>query len=167
MRTPIFELHIRPMFRLIDRDHMAFRLDLFDYDQLRLHADRILQRLKTDMPTNDTGGPWPEEWVALFERWCTSGYRRLELGRASYSITVSGTRATLRAVGAAPAGYKAWLEIVGETVERRSYVLQFEPPDTPAPGEPGEFSLRDRFDAADARPVWIRDADGEHAVPRP
>lgn len=167
MRTPVFELHIRPMFRLIDRDHMAFRMDLFDYEQVRLHSDRILQRLKTDMPTNDTGGPWPGEWVALFERWCNSGYKRLELGRGSYSITVSGARATLRASGTAPSGFKSWLEIVAETDARRSYALQFEPPDAPASGEPSAFSLRDRFEAADLRAVWVRDADGDHEVPRP
>lgn len=155
MRTPVFELHIRPLFRLVDRDHMAFRMDLFDYSQVRLHADRILQRLKTDMPTSDTGGPWPDEWVALFERWCNSGYKRLELGRASYRINVSGTRATLRATGAAPAGYKSWLEIVAETDQRRSYALYFEPPDAPVPGEPAPFSLHDRFEAADLRTVGV------------
>ena len=37
-RKPIFELHIRPMFRLLDRQHMLRfprDLDLWDYDAVR------------------------------------------------------------------------------------------------------------------------------------
>lgn len=167
MRTPVFELHIRPMFRLVDRDHMAYELDLFDYDQVRHCADDILRHLKADMPPSDAGGPWPKEWVALFERWCGSGFKRLELGRAAYRITVSGPRASLWATGTAPPGYAAWLEIVAETDERRSYALQFEPPDAPGSGQPSPFTLRDRFEASDMRDVWVTDADGEHQVARP
>lgn len=166
MRTPVFELHIRPMFRLLDRDHMAFRLDLFDYDQVRAAADAILRRLKLDMPTADSGGPWPLEWVAVFERWCDTGFKRLQLGRATYAITVSGSRATLRANGTVPPGTQVWLDIVGQSDIRRDYALQVEAPDVPSAGDPIAFSKRDRFDATDMRTVWVLDADGDHEVAR-
>lgn len=166
MRTPVFELHIRPMFRLLDRDHMAFRLDLFDYDQVRRSAESILERLRRDMPTTDTGGPWPSEWVQLFERWKDSGFKRLELGRATYTLTVSGERATLRAKGMASPDATAWLDIVGETESRRDYALQVEAPDQPVPGDPVAFTKTDRFPATDTRAIWVRDADGEREVTR-
>jgi hypothetical protein len=38
MRIPVFELHILPMIRAIDREHMRFAFDLWDYDQLVQHV---------------------------------------------------------------------------------------------------------------------------------
>jgi len=95
-RKPIFELHIRPMFRLLDRQHMLRfprDLDLWDYDAVRTDSARILKRLKGQndmgeddvrfrMPTERTGGAWPSEWISLFDRWIQGGFRRLSLGRA-------------------------------------------------------------------------------------
>jgi len=91
-RTPIFELHIRPMFRLLDRQHMLRiqqDLDLWDYDSVKTHAGRILLKVKgpaegdgSIMPTERTGGAWPSEWVSLFDRWMQGGFRRLSLGTA-------------------------------------------------------------------------------------
>ena len=48
MRTPVFQLHILPMFRATDREHMRSEkgLDLWDYDQVRVQADFILDCLK-------------------------------------------------------------------------------------------------------------------------
>ena len=87
-RKPVFELHIRPMFRLLDRQHMILNsnLDLWDYDAVKRKSDVILIKVKgtgdTTMPTKDTGGAWPPEWVSLFDRWIRGGFRRLSLGTA-------------------------------------------------------------------------------------
>ena len=45
-RKPVFELHIRPMFRLLDRQHMIFHgdLDLWDYDAVKTHSAEILRK---------------------------------------------------------------------------------------------------------------------------
>src|ERR1041385_1294724 len=68
--TPYWEIHIRPMFRLIDHDHMTSFFDLFDYDAVVQNADDIVDAVSGGaMPPSSTGGPWPEEWVALFTRW--------------------------------------------------------------------------------------------------
>lgn len=171
MRTPVFELHIRPMFRLLDRDHMAFKLDLYDYDQVVRHADDIRDWLDR-MPTAATGGPWPPEWVALFARWSDEAnpnrYKRLEFGRATYSITVSPARATLRANGTLPAaGYRVWLGIEAETPLERSYALWLEAPDQTVTGLPASFAVKDYFDRTDTRQIFVRDMDGLHQVPRP
>ncbi len=63
-RNPIFELHIRPLFRLLDRQHMLRvapnDLDLWDYDVVKAKSASILQRVKGDgqkqaMPTPKNG----------------------------------------------------------------------------------------------------------------
>ena len=44
-RSPVFELHILPMFRLIDKLHMLRvnpQLDLLNYDSVKANADDIL-----------------------------------------------------------------------------------------------------------------------------
>ena len=88
-RKPVFELHIRPMFRLLDRQHMLRirpELDLWDYDAVKNFAPRIVQKVgppNPTMPTPDTGGQWPSEWVTLFSRWVDGGFKRLSLGTAS------------------------------------------------------------------------------------
>ena len=87
-RKPVFEMHIRPLFRLLDRQHMILNsgLDLWDYDAVKRKSDQILIKVKgtgdTTMPTKDTGGAWPPEWVSLFDRWIQGGFRRLSLGTA-------------------------------------------------------------------------------------
>ena len=84
-RTPVFELHIRPMFRLIDDDHMLQRnFDLADFETVKEQASEILDRLRSSspMPTQATGGPWPEEWITLFERW-TEEFHRLDQNTGS------------------------------------------------------------------------------------
>lgn len=97
-RKPIFELHIRPLFRLLDRQHMLRvrqDLDLWDYDAVKKHSARILHKVKgpigeadgLKMPTEKTGGAWPSEWVSLFERWIQGGFKRLSLGKAK-SLTL-------------------------------------------------------------------------------
>jgi hypothetical protein len=69
------------MFTEIDIDHMSnagpFSIDLTSYDQVKAQAARILSRLKNEddpMPPADEGGPWPQEWITLFERWITEGF---------------------------------------------------------------------------------------------
>ena len=50
---------------------MTFAFDLWAYDDVRAHADSILGRLRNgSMPCD---GAWPDEQIALFERWIESG----------------------------------------------------------------------------------------------
>lgn len=166
MRTPVFELHIRPMMRATDREHMLSQFDLWDYDQVVQHADVLLARLEVDMPTPATGGTWPREWVEVFRRWKDSGFKRLELGTAQLLRTLSGSRIVITATGTFPAaGYRGWLQLEGDTPSARTYHLYFEAPDQPAAGQPSSFSLRERYPASDTRPVFVRDAGGLSELP--
>lgn len=77
--APSFSNHISLMFRSMDIQHMRFKFDLTDYDDVRNSSEDILKSLKglegrRVMPPIENGGPWPEEWIALFERWITEGY---------------------------------------------------------------------------------------------
>ena len=47
-----------------------------DYIDVKANAAEILKRLKSEdrtMPPVADDGPWPEEWITLFERWINEG----------------------------------------------------------------------------------------------
>jgi hypothetical protein len=68
---PGFEAHIKPMFRERDRRAMQSRFDLWLYDDVSQHADRILSRLQDgSMPCD---GSWPPAQIELFGRWVEGG----------------------------------------------------------------------------------------------
>jgi hypothetical protein len=165
MRTPVFELHILPLFRATDRDHMSFTVDLWDYSSVVEHAEQIIERLEADMPPVESGGPWPDEWVQLFRRWKDTGFKRLELGTAQYTFNQTTTAITIRAAGTFPAaGYNGWLQIEMETDTSKTYVLYLEPPDASVAGSADSFELRERYPASDARSVFIHDSTGVQQI---
>lgn len=161
MRTPVFELHIRPMFRATDREHMMSSVDLWDYDAVVAQADDILSRLENDMPPGSHGGPWPQEWIDLFRRWKDGDRKRLELGTATYTFNQTSIAVTIAAAGTFPAaGCKGWLQLDSETDTAKTYGLYVERPDAPASGTPAAFNLKERYRATDTRSVFVRDATG-------
>lgn len=165
MRIPVFELHILPMIRASDREHMLFKLDMWDYDAVVAHADTIATRAAVDMPTAATGGPWPEEWVALFQRWRETGCKRLHLGAAHYTRSQVNNRFLLTGTGTKPSPqHRQWFQLESETSAARTYVLYVEAPDVAAPDAPVAFTVRERYPAADARDVFVRDSSGLHQV---
>jgi hypothetical protein len=69
--TPSFARDIQPLFRESDRESMDFAFDLWDYHDLRAHAEEILERLEDgSMPCD---GEWPEEQITRFRRWVEGG----------------------------------------------------------------------------------------------
>jgi truncated hemoglobin YjbI len=66
-----FALHVKPLFREVDRRSMRFAFDLWLHDDVVAHADAILDRLRAG--TMPCDGGWPEDRVAVFERWVDSG----------------------------------------------------------------------------------------------
>ncbi|MCW2611953.1 MAG: hypothetical protein QOC93_3938 [Actinomycetota bacterium] len=64
---PSFELDIRPLFSQRDQEAMLIAFDLWDAEDVRDHADEILDQLEAGrMPCY---GAWPDEKVAVFRRW--------------------------------------------------------------------------------------------------
>jgi hypothetical protein len=71
MADPGYATDIKPMFRPRDRQSMTFAFDLYSYDDVSAHADRILERLKAgEMPCDRE---WPAGQVELFEQWVQTG----------------------------------------------------------------------------------------------
>jgi hypothetical protein len=66
-----FEQDIKPLFRPVDYESMAWAFDLSSYDEVKDHATAILERLREgSMPCD---GEWPEEQVEQFQRWIETG----------------------------------------------------------------------------------------------
>ncbi len=121
------------------------------------------------MPTTETGGPWPPEWILLFHRWMTTGYKRLSLGVAEYSVFRLDTVVELQASGTLPsAGFRGWLQLESETGPSRSYVLYFEPPDEPDSGPGEDFLIGEQHVVeSEGGKFSVRDARGVTELPIP
>jgi hypothetical protein len=66
-----FERHLKPLFRSVDYESMAWAFDLSSYDEVKDHAAAILERLREgSMPCD---GEWPEDQIELFQRWTETG----------------------------------------------------------------------------------------------
>ena len=66
-----FAQHVKPLFREGDRRSMRFAFDLWSHDDVSAHAPAILDRLRAG--TMPCDGGWPQDRVAVFERWIDSG----------------------------------------------------------------------------------------------
>jgi hypothetical protein len=66
-----FERDVKPLFRSVDCESMAWAFDLSSYNDVKDHAAAILERLREgSMPCD---GEWPEEHVERFQRWTETG----------------------------------------------------------------------------------------------
>lgn len=69
--TPSFETDIKPLFRESDRSAMMAAFDLWSFDDVKTNADRILASVREGRMPCDM--QWPEENVAILERWVEGG----------------------------------------------------------------------------------------------
>jgi hypothetical protein len=66
-----FEEDIKPLFRPMDHESMAWAFDLASYDEVKENAAAILERLRDgSMPCD---GEWSEGQVERFQRWTETG----------------------------------------------------------------------------------------------
>jgi truncated hemoglobin YjbI len=71
--TVTFDDHIKGLFRARDRNSMRFAFDLWSYEDVSEHAESIHERVENgSMPCD---GRWPQERVAVFQRWIDEGKR--------------------------------------------------------------------------------------------
>ncbi len=167
-REPVWELHIRPMFRLIDHEHMSW-LDLWDYDTVWAKREAILGRVSdksAPMPSYPTGGPWPDEWVSIFRRWIENGGHKLDLGSpdsAGYEVKKTFDGVKISAWVQVPGeGYRAWLDIESVGATTRQYSLVLEAPLGEPSGPSTELEVRDEFKTGSVEKLIVIDADGRH-----
>jgi hypothetical protein len=115
VKDPVWELNIRPIIRALDRRGMAFRADLWNYDQVvALARDPdadLLSRVSSDMPLISKGGPWPKEWVDLFRRWMngTPPFARLGLARGDYTAVRSSAADVVITAKVVRPSPKSWI----------------------------------------------------------
>jgi hypothetical protein len=177
-RPPIFEVHIRPMFRLLDREHMSKWVqlfDLWDLDAVWEQRTEILTRVRdtADMPGDRYGGPWPAEWIAIFERWIETGsdsapghHLILTQPDGQYRVQpVSADKRRLTAAITAPSDdCRAWFECDAVTPGAREYTLYLEPAFPPRPADPTPLQALEGFVKGDATKLVIHDANGTHDI---
>jgi truncated hemoglobin YjbI/CDGSH-type Zn-finger protein len=66
-----FARHVKGLFRAGDRAAMRFAFDLSSAADAARHAPAILAKLRDgSMPCD---GAWPDEWIAVFQRWVDEG----------------------------------------------------------------------------------------------
>ena len=76
--APSFADDIRALFTDEDVDHMSFKFDLSDYNDVKAFADDILDRVTRDkndpqrMPKAPRE-PWTSEMIQLFRDWIAGG----------------------------------------------------------------------------------------------
>lgn len=68
---PSFETDIKPLFRDLDQHSMHWKFDLWSYDDVKRHAEVILQRLTAGRMPCD--GAWPPEKLAVLRQWIEGG----------------------------------------------------------------------------------------------
>lgn len=175
-RQPVFELHIRPMFRVIDWAHMlpkrigTEQIDLWNYDFVSNHAKAIYEELTSaiPMPTRMTGGPWPEEWIAVFERWRSEGCKRLSLAAGSdYKLRLIGSSLTLSCSATLQdVSSRAWFDFVDPLIETRTYRLVEEPLPDGQTGTPFPTTIKEQILSTAINSVVVEDSAGSRVVVR-
>jgi hypothetical protein len=176
---PRWELHIQPMFCLLDRYHMlGYNINFNDVQSVWSHRQPILSHVQGgSMPPPHENGPWPKEMVDLFARWVTAGETQfggnppaLSLADGSdYRLTLQF--GTLQILGKASLPYqrsKAWFQIVSYNQEAATLNLYLEDPPNPSPDQTSagvELSLDMGKIGTTPDKVIVIDATGSHPLP--
>jgi len=64
---PTYAADIKPLFRQLDRDAMVDVFDLWEYEDVKEHAHRILERLEDGTMPCDAA--WPADDISRFAAW--------------------------------------------------------------------------------------------------
>jgi len=173
-RVPVFELHIRPLFRLLDREHMLEQFDLWDIQSVWTNRAQILDAVSgSRMPPMPKGGPWPAEFSELFQRWIATG-TEAQIGhhllvappQGTYTVGVAGGQVSVSVKVAAPThGCRAWFEMQLITETDRTYTLYLEPAYPDAPSAPQVLPVVESFPKNGVTKVIINDANGRQEFP--
>jgi hypothetical protein len=176
-RRPMFELHIRPMFRLIDQVHMARlpaakRIDLTDYQQVKDSHVEVSEFLQSGspMPPKAEGGPWPREWIDLFIRWTQTGFGHLAAAAGSnyQLVLMSQDRYLLSCDVQLPdPSATAWIDILQAAPDAQLYQVVMEQIENAAPSAV-TLSIDERIRGPlSVAEVVVLDGTGEHRLAVP
>ena len=178
-REPRFELHIRPMFRMIDRDHMAFAFDLHDsatyykptgepkIEFAKEVAKYLTGESTPQMPTLASGGPWPQEWIDLFQRWIDADCPRLQPATGQFTaMRLADSVVRLSATVEVPStDYEAWFERENTGIGTWEYSLYMDA-ENPQSGPPSTKFLGEQIVGVPptTTSILVHDATGSQSV---
>ena len=169
---PYFELHIRPLFRRLDRENMLWRLDLWNYDDVRvgnaaLIASVLRRPVGQMMPPLDRGGPWPEEWIRVFERWTLHGCPRLQLATGSPSARrLQDGYVVLRiAVDLVDGSGDVWVDRDESPPEVAAYSLYLRPTQSDTATRASPIYIEEYITDPNVSIVLLTDATGQYEIP--
>jgi len=66
-----FAQDVKPLFREGDRESMKWAFDLWSHDDVAANGDAILGKLQDG--TMPCDGAWPDDQIAVFQRWVDAG----------------------------------------------------------------------------------------------
>ena len=72
-RKVSYQLHIKPLFTTDQQACMIGTFDLKKYEDVKVCSAKIARRLGDKPMPADNTRPWPDEWIALFQRWIDEG----------------------------------------------------------------------------------------------
>ena len=81
MKPTSFQEDIRPLFTELDIRGMSKAFNLGSYDDLKMHAAAIYDRIRgiggavMPPPSPRGEGPWPQARIELFAKWMADGYQ--------------------------------------------------------------------------------------------
>jgi hypothetical protein len=173
--VPVYELHIQPMFRLLDVVHMApVGVPLGDLNSVWTNRKAIFTNVSNGSMPLASGGPWPNEWVQLFQRWMATGSdtqvgHHLVLGKpdGKYNLSVVFGSCTLSANVTPPSpGYQIWFNLDAVTTTQRFYSLVMEPPFPAQSGTGSQVLVKESsFKKGTLTSVVITDSKGTQTLP--
>ena len=176
VRIPVYELHIRPMFRLLDREHMqkvVGAFDLWDINAVWQYRNQISAKMKLDMPGTRYGGPFPQEWIDVFDRWITTAsdtevghHLVLAAPQSDYKIqSLGGDKRRLSVNVMTPTQKcRVWFDLESVGPAERNYTLYLEPAYPKELPAPTPMTANEGFAKESATRLVITDANGTKEV---
>lgn len=175
-RTVRFQIHIRPLFSAMDREHMSFFADLWDVSTF-YSADgkpkmdvinKIFHHVGPggNMPPVTHGGGWPEEWQNLYKRWMDEGCQKLELGQGAYAARRLGGIILSAQDVTVPLGSELWLERDRGCPSEFTYNLYIEPPANGTGATEVKSATEDIDNAPDdLQSITVITSEGKKVIP--
>lgn len=170
-----YQIHIRPLFSAMDREHMSFFIDLWDTSAFYTADGKpkmdIINKIYEhvgpggDMPPVTHGGLWPQEWQNLYRRWIDEGCQKLELGKGTYSARRLGDVLLSAQNVTVPEGSQLWLERDNACAADYTYNLYIEAPITPTGKTEIKSTTEDVGEVPDnIKTIVILSSDGPQTV---
>lgn len=72
-RKVSYELHVKPLFSEGQRECMLDTFDLANYLDFKQWGVQNAHRITDKTMPADASNPWPDEWIALCNRWVAEG----------------------------------------------------------------------------------------------